>query len=94
LDGISLEVAEKELLGLSGPSGAGKSTFYQSLSGLQNLGVPRHLMRERIAEAPDLVGLHGLEKRVPSELSGRTTEALSRYRDCDEASSQPPGLTY
>jgi energy-coupling factor transporter ATP-binding protein EcfA2 len=33
--------------------------------GLQNLGVPRHLMRERIAEAPDLVGLHGLEKRAP-----------------------------
>jgi energy-coupling factor transport system ATP-binding protein len=135
LDGISLKVAEKELLGISGPSGAGKSTFCLSLSGLipnvvegtmhgtvnvggfdtrtsgvadvsglvgivfqdprsqltgsamtveeevafglQNLGIPRDLMRERIAEALDLVGLHGFEMRVPFELSGGEQQRLS-----------------
>jgi len=135
LDGISLELAERELLGISGPSGAGKSTFCLSLSGLipnvvegtmrgtvnvsgfdtresevadicsiagivfqdprsqltgsamtveeevafglQNLGVQRNLMRERIAEALDLVGLPGFEMRIPFELSGGEQQRLS-----------------
>lgn len=135
LDGISLEVAERELLGISGPSGAGKSTLCLSLSGLipnvvegtmrgtvnvrgfdtresdvadissiagivfqdprsqltgsamtveeevafglQNLGVQRNLMRERIAEALDLVGLPGFEMRIPFELSGGEQQRLS-----------------
>ena len=135
LDGLSLEVAERELLGVSGPSGAGKSTLCLSLSGLipnvvqgtmrgtvnvrgfdtrrsdvadissivgivfqdprsqltgsamtveeevafglQNLGVPRSLMRERIAEALDLVGLPGFEMRIPFELSGGEQQRLS-----------------
>ncbi len=135
LDGISLEVAEGEFLGISGPSGAGKSTLCLSLSGLipnvvegtmrgtvnvrgidthesdaadmsgivgivfqdprsqltgsamtveeevafglQNLGVQRSLMRDRIAEALDLVGLSGFEVRTPFELSGGEQQRLS-----------------
>lgn len=135
LDGISLEVAEREFVGISGPSGAGKSTLCLSLSGLipnvvegtmrgtvdvrgidtresdvadipsivgivfqdprsqltgsamtveeevafglQNLGVPRSLMRERIAEALDLVGLSGFDMRIPFELSGGEQQRLS-----------------
>jgi energy-coupling factor transport system ATP-binding protein len=135
IDGLSLEVAERELLGISGPSGAGKSTLCLSLSGLipnvvegtmrgtvnvrgidtrerdvaditsivgvvfqdprsqltgsamtveeevafglQNMGVPRGLMRERIAEALGLVGLSGFEMRIPFELSGGEQQRLS-----------------
>jgi energy-coupling factor transport system ATP-binding protein len=135
IDGLSLEVAERELLGISGPSGAGTSTLCLSLSGLipnvvegtmrgtvnvagidtrerdvaditsivgvvfqdprsqltgsamtveeevafglQNMGVPRSLMRERIAEALGLVGLSGFEMRIPFELSGGEQQRLS-----------------
>ena len=135
LDGLSLDIAEREFLGISGPSGAGKSTLCLSLSGLipnvvegtmrgtvnvrgidtrerdvaditsmvgvvfqdprsqltgsamtveeevafglQNMGVPRSLMRERIAEALDLVGLSGFEMRIPFELSGGEQQRLS-----------------
>ena len=35
LDGISFEVAEKEILGIIGPNGAGKTSFFNLLSGLR-----------------------------------------------------------
>jgi energy-coupling factor transport system ATP-binding protein len=45
--------------------------------GLQNLGVPRSLMRDRIREALDVVGLQGFEMRAPFELSGGEQQRLS-----------------
>ncbi len=45
--------------------------------GLQNLGVPREVMRERIREALEAVGLAGLEQRSPFELSGGEQQRLS-----------------
>ena len=36
LDGINLEVASGQILGLIGPNGAGKSTFLQTVLGLIN----------------------------------------------------------
>lgn len=38
--------------------------------GLENLGVPREKMRERVAEAIEAVGLEGYERREPHTLSG------------------------
>ena len=38
--------------------------------GLENLGVPREEMRERVAEAIRAVGLEGYERREPHTLSG------------------------
>ncbi len=45
--------------------------------GLQNLGIPRDIMKQRIAEALMTVGLSGLEKRSPFELSGGEQQRLS-----------------
>lgn len=45
--------------------------------GLQNLGVPRAAMLDRIREALDAVGLSGFETRAPFELSGGEQQRLS-----------------
>jgi len=45
--------------------------------GLQNLGVSRGAMRDRIREALDAVGLLGFETRQPFELSGGEQQRLS-----------------
>lgn len=45
--------------------------------GLQNLGVAREAMRDRIREALDAVGLAGFETRAPFELSGGEQQRLS-----------------
>jgi len=38
--------------------------------GLENLGVPREEMRQRVDEALNLTGIYDLRERAPSELSG------------------------
>jgi len=45
--------------------------------GLQNLGVPREIMWDRIREALDAVGLTGFETRAPFELSGGEQQRLA-----------------
>jgi energy-coupling factor transporter ATP-binding protein EcfA2 len=45
--------------------------------GLENLGVPRAEMLERIAEALGIVGLRGLEERSPLALSGGQQQRLA-----------------
>ena len=45
--------------------------------GLQNLGIPRETIKERVADALKVVGLSGLESRSPLELSGGEQQRLS-----------------
>ena len=45
--------------------------------GLSMLGFPKELIRERVAEALEKVGLKGLEKRSPFELSGGQQQRLA-----------------
>lgn len=45
--------------------------------GLENIGVPRPEMLERIEEALDIVGLTGLEERSPMALSGGQQQRLA-----------------
>jgi energy-coupling factor transporter ATP-binding protein EcfA2 len=45
--------------------------------GMQNLGISREIMRDRVAEALKTVGLAGFESRSPFELSGGEQQRLS-----------------
>jgi energy-coupling factor transporter ATP-binding protein EcfA2 len=45
--------------------------------GLSMLGFPKELIRERVAEALEKVGLKGVEKRSPFELSGGQQQRLA-----------------
>jgi len=45
--------------------------------GMEQLGVPRPLMQQRLADALALVGLSGFEKRDPSTLSGGEKQRLA-----------------
>src|SRR6187455_2475721 len=45
--------------------------------GLEQLGVPREEMRERLAEALSVVGLHGFDGRDPITLSGGEKQRLA-----------------
>lgn len=48
LRGISLEVAEKEVVCIIGPSGAGKSTFLRTLNGLEKIDDGKIFIEEKL----------------------------------------------
>ncbi len=58
-------------------SGARYTVREEIAFGLENLGVPRSEMPERVAEAVDLAGLAGLEERSPYALSGGQQQRLA-----------------
>lgn len=45
--------------------------------GLENIGLPRPLIRQRVADAIERVGLSGLEQLAPSRLSGGQKQRLA-----------------
>jgi len=58
-------------------SGARYTVREEIAFGLENLGVPRAEMPERIGEAVELTGLSGLEERSPYALSGGQQQRLA-----------------
>jgi len=58
-------------------TGASMTVEDEVAFGLQNSGVPRDIMLDRIREALSVVGLSGLEARSPFELSGGEQQRLS-----------------
>jgi len=58
-------------------TGASMTVEDEVAFGLQNYGVPRDIMLDRIREALSVVGLSGLEARSPFELSGGEQQRLS-----------------
>ncbi|OGO11471.1 MAG: hypothetical protein A2Y93_09245 [Chloroflexi bacterium RBG_13_68_17] len=58
-------------------SGARYTVREEIAFGLENLGIPRAEMPERIGEAVELTGLSGLEERSPYALSGGQQQRLA-----------------
>jgi energy-coupling factor transporter ATP-binding protein EcfA2 len=53
------------------------SVLSEMALGLENIGVPREDMLQRIAEALEIVGLSGFEERSPMALSGGQQQRLA-----------------
>jgi branched-chain amino acid transport system ATP-binding protein len=62
--GVSLEVAQGEIVGLIGPNGAGKTTLFGIISGFlsPDAGAVRFLGAEVTGEAPHLLARRGLAR--------------------------------
>ncbi len=58
-------------------SGLALTVWEEVAFGLMMLGYPREVIAERVEEAIDYVGLRGLEKRSPFELSGGEMQRLA-----------------
>ncbi len=84
LDGVSLEIAPGDTVGLVGPNGAGKTTFVKILLGLvrPTSGAARAWGHE--PGAPEIAGAIGYVPELPASypfLSARETLELFRYGD-------------
>ena len=58
-------------------SGLALTVWEEVAFGLMMLGYPREIIAERVEEAIDYVGLRGLEKRSPFDLSGGEMQRLA-----------------
>jgi iron(III) transport system ATP-binding protein len=90
--GGQILIAGKDVTSL-GPAQRNVSMMFQSYAlfphmdvlenvsyGLRNSGIPRHPARQRAVEALRMVGLMGLDARMPSELSGGQQQRVALAR--------------
>ncbi|MCK4341900.1 MAG: ABC transporter ATP-binding protein [Phycisphaerae bacterium] len=76
VDGLSLELAGGQLLGLVGPNGAGKTTTLRAAAGLQPISTGSvRVMGWDVFKEPTLVGQHlGFTPDTPAVYQGLTVE--------------------
>jgi branched-chain amino acid transport system ATP-binding protein len=83
LDGVDLEVRERELIGIIGPNGAGKTTLFHALSGLVRPTAGRLSVRGRdlTGRAPHAFAAHGVARtfQTPRVFREMTAEANVRF---------------
>ena len=63
LDGMSLDVAEGDLIALIGPSGCGKSTFLRCINGLETIDSGKAQIFDTILSSPSEIGLKEFQRR-------------------------------
>ena len=63
LDGMSLDVAEGDLIALIGPSGCGKSTFLRCINGLETIDAGKAQIFDTILCSPSEIGLKEFQRR-------------------------------
>jgi len=83
VDGVDLEVSERELIGIIGPNGAGKTTLFHTLSGLVRPTAGRLSVRGRdlTGRPPHVFAAHGVARtfQTPRVFREMTAEANVRF---------------
>jgi branched-chain amino acid transport system ATP-binding protein len=83
VDGMDLEIRERELVGIIGPNGAGKTTFFHTLSGVLRPSAGRLLVRghDLTGQAPHVFAAHGVARtfQTPRVFRDMTAEANVRF---------------
>ena len=73
LDGVSLEVAEGEIVAIVGANGAGKTSLIRTIAGMHAAGARPHRVsrrrHHRLAEPPRLRSRHRPGRRGPPGVS-------------------------
>ena len=83
VDGVDVEVSERELIGIIGPNGAGKTTFFHVLSGLLRPTAGRLSVhgRDLTGRPPHVFAAHGIARtfQTPRVFREMTAEANVRF---------------
>ena len=83
VDGVSVGVSERELIGIIGPNGAGKTTFFHTLSGLLRPTAGRLTVRGRdlTGQPPHAFAKHGIARtfQTPRVFREMTAETNVRF---------------
>jgi ABC-type branched-subunit amino acid transport system ATPase component len=83
VEGVDVDVRERELTGIIGPNGAGKTTFFHTLSGLLRPTAGRLLVRgvDLTGRPPHAFAAHGVARtfQTPRVFREMTAEANVRF---------------
>ena len=83
VDGVDVDVSERELIGIIGPNGAGKTTFFHTLSGLLRPTAGRLTVRghDLTGRPPHVFAAHGIARtfQTPRVFREMTAEANVRF---------------
>lgn len=93
LDGVSMTVADGEMVALVGPNGAGKSTLVNTISGLLRPAAGHFRLTGRLAQAPEGRQLFS-ELSVADNLRLGAWHAARRGSGKSKASARDPARIY
>jgi branched-chain amino acid transport system ATP-binding protein len=83
VDGVDLDVSERELIGIIGPNGAGKTTFFHTLSGVLRPTTGRLTVRghDLTGKPPRAFAIHGIARtfQTPRVFREMTAETNVRF---------------
>ena len=83
VDGVDVDVSERELIGIIGPNGAGKTTFFHVLSGVLRPTTGRLTMRghDLTGKPPHAFAIHGIARtfQTPRVFREMTAETNVRF---------------
>ena len=83
VDGVDVDVSERELIGIIGPNGAGKTTLFHTLSGVLRPTTGRLTMRghDLTGKPPHAFAIHGIARtfQTPRVFREMTAETNVRF---------------
>ena len=83
VDGVDVDVRERELIGIIGPNGAGKTTFFHTLSGVLRPTTGRLTVRghDLTGKPPHAFAIHGIARtfQTPRVFREMTAETNVRF---------------